>query len=55
MLADSHLMAGLRNQFTLKIGDQPSRAFQRTLRIVDHFLLADQQQRRNLDAAQLLI
>jgi hypothetical protein len=55
MLADSHLMVGLSNQLTLDIGNQPSRAFERSRRIVECFLLPDQQQRRYLHAAQLLI
>ena len=54
MLADSHLMVGLSNQLTLDIGNQPSRAFERSRRIVECFLLPDQQQRRYLHAAQLL-
>jgi hypothetical protein len=55
MLAASHVVTAPRHKFTFEIRNQSSRPSQCHCRVVHHFMLADEQQRRNPHGAQFAI
>ena len=54
-LAVTHVVTGLRDEFALEIRQQPTCASQGRCRVVDAFVVAEQQQYRDTHRAQFVV